>query len=52
MKKYTFAQQIYIKALQTIAKGSRKYDHYIDLPLMAEAKAILKELGFKAAYLN
>jgi hypothetical protein len=52
MKKYTPAQQIYIKAYKVIAKGSHKYEHFIDMPLMAEAKSILKELGFRGKYLN
>lgn len=52
MKKYTPAQKIYIDAYKVIAKGSRKYEHFIDMPLKAEAKQILKELGFKGKYLN
>ena len=52
MKQLTESQRIYIKAYQAIAKGSRKYTHFIDMPLRHEAKQILKELGYKGAYLN
>ena len=52
MKLFAPNQQIILKAYQEIAKGSRKYEHFIDMPLKAEAKEILASLGFKGKYLN
>lgn len=52
MNKYTPAEKAYIEVLKRVAKGSRKYSSVANLPLMYDAKVILKGLGFKGKYLN
>lgn len=52
MKEYNQIQLVYINSLKEIAKGSKKYRHFVNLPLRAEAKKILKEMGFKGPHLS
>lgn len=52
MKKFTLHEQACIKVLQAKAKGSKKYDYVIGIPGKADAKRMLRDLGFKGKYLN
>lgn len=52
MKKFTLEEERYIQVLKAKAKGSKKYDYVIGIPGRADAKRILKEIGFTGKYLN
>lgn len=52
MKKFTFHEQLCIEVLKAKAKGSKKYDLVVNIPGRADAKRILKDLGFRGKYLN